>query len=99
MSNVEANVNSEDPIELGSSVAYAGGREHNLIVLMSKQCVTIQYQHRYAVSGVGWYFLPFSVCKKSCCKKLCRWTMKQTNKDYNGRNHGSNLLKVTLTCF
>ena len=53
LSNIEGNANSEDPIEMGSSVVYAGGKDYSLIVSVSKQSVTTQQQHRYAVSGVG----------------------------------------------
>lgn len=54
---------------------------------MSKQSVTIQHQHRYAVSGVGWYYLPLSVCKKAAAKNILVNNETYKFKDFNIPDH------------
>ena len=54
---------------------------------MSKQSVTIQHQHRYAVSGVGWYYLLLSVCKTDAAKNVSVNNEANKFKDCNIPDH------------
>ena len=66
---------------------------------MSKQSVTIQHQHRYAVSGVAWYYLPISACKKAAVKNISVNNETNKFKDCNIPDHEPHLLKVIWTTF